>query len=164
MSDQPAHIVPFEQSHIDAVVGVGLRAWAPVFCKLQTEVPSYIYEAFYPNGWDVRQEAEIRAVCKDKETTMFVALFEDKVAGFMGLRVHAEDSMGEVYIIAVDPAHQRSGIGVALLEFALQWMREKNLSMAMVETGGDAGHAPARSAYQKAGFEQLPMARYFRAL
>jgi RimJ/RimL family protein N-acetyltransferase len=38
------------------------------------------------------------------------------------------------------------------------------MAIAMVETGGDPGHAPARAAYEKAGFRVLPLARYFRKL
>jgi hypothetical protein len=35
------------------------------------------------------------------------------------------------------------------------------MSVAMVETGGDPGHAPARRTYEKAGFGLFPTARYF---
>jgi RimJ/RimL family protein N-acetyltransferase len=34
----------------------------------------------------------------------------------------------------------------------------------MVETGADPGHAPARAAYEKAGFELMPLARFFKKL
>lgn len=47
---------------------------------------------------------------------------------------------------------------------ALAWMKSAGMSVAMVETGGDPGHAPARSTYEKAGFGVLPIARYFRKL
>jgi len=35
---------------------------------------------------------------------------------------------------------------------------------ALVETGGDPGHAPARALYGDVGFTPLPIARYFRLL
>ncbi|MET0563631.1 MAG: GNAT family N-acetyltransferase, partial [Gaiellaceae bacterium] len=38
------------------------------------------------------------------------------------------------------------------------------MDIAVVETGGDPGHAPARAAYEAAGFTLLPIARYFRLL
>jgi hypothetical protein len=38
------------------------------------------------------------------------------------------------------------------------------MTVAMVETGGDSGHAPARRDYEKAGYTLLPVARYFKAL
>ena len=36
--------------------------------------------------------------------------------------------------------------------------------VAVVETGGDPGHAPARATYAKAGFTSLPIVRYFKDL
>ena len=35
------------------------------------------------------------------------------------------------------------------------------MTTAMVETGGDPGHAPARSTYEAAGFRHFPV-KYFR--
>ena len=67
-------------------------------------------------------------------------------------------------MIAVDSDYQQRGIGVALTEFALEQMKAAGMSVAMVETGGDSGHAPARRTYEKLGFELLPIARYFKKL
>jgi ribosomal protein S18 acetylase RimI-like enzyme len=72
--------------------------------------------------------------------------------------------MGEIYMIAVDPDYQHRGIGTALVEFALDFMKVAGMSVAMVETGGDPGHAPARCTYEKVGFGLLPIARYFKKL
>jgi hypothetical protein len=38
------------------------------------------------------------------------------------------------------------------------------MTMVMVETGDDSGHAAARSAYESTGFERWPVARYFKDL
>ena len=43
-------------------------------------------------------------------------------------------------------------------------LTEAGMTMAMVETGGDPGHAPARATYEQADFTLLPIARYFKAL
>ena len=47
---------------------------------------------------------------------------------------------GEIYMIAVDPAHQRLGIANELTEHALDEMRTRHLDLAIVATGGDPGH------------------------
>jgi len=67
-------------------------------------------------------------------------------------------------MVAVEPDFQGRGIGTALTEFALEQMKDAGLSVAMVETGGDPGHSPARQTYEKAGFRLLPIARYFKKL
>lgn len=84
--------------------------------------------------------------------------------GFIAVKLDTDASMGEIYMVAVDPDFQSQGIGTALVEFALAWMKEGEISIAMVETGGDLGHNPARRTYEKTGFKPLPIARYFKKL
>jgi len=67
-------------------------------------------------------------------------------------------------MLAVDPDHQGRGIGTALTGFALDRLKDAGMKVAMVETGGDPGHAPARRVYEKAGYTLLPIARYFKNL
>jgi len=67
-------------------------------------------------------------------------------------------------MLAVDPDAQDRGTGTALTEFATGWLRDAGMRIAMVETGGDDGHAPARRVYEKADYVLLPVARYFKAL
>jgi hypothetical protein len=43
-------------------------------------------------------------------------------------------------------------------------MKNAGMAIAMVETGDDPGHAPAHHTDEKAGFELLPIARYFKKL
>jgi GNAT superfamily N-acetyltransferase len=52
----------------------------------------------------------------------------------------------------------------ALTEAATAWLRDQGATIAMVETGGDAGHAAARATYERAGFTALPVKRYFKTL
>jgi hypothetical protein len=43
-------------------------------------------------------------------------------------------------------------------------MRAGGCTLAIVATGGDTGHAPARALYDSAGFTALPLVRYYRQL
>jgi hypothetical protein len=38
------------------------------------------------------------------------------------------------------------------------------MRLAVVGTGGDSGHAPARRTYEKAGYTGLPLVRYYKHL
>jgi ribosomal protein S18 acetylase RimI-like enzyme len=75
-----------------------------------------------------------------------------------------EARSGDIEMVAVDPAYQRQGIADTLIRFAVEQMRAAGAEVAGVVTGGDPGHAPARRAYEKAGFTALPLVRYYRAL
>jgi ribosomal protein S18 acetylase RimI-like enzyme len=87
------------------------------------------------------------------------------LVGFVAIELHhPEREMGEISILGVDPDYQGSGIGSALTEFALERLEDSGMRVAMVETGGDPGHAAARRTYEKAGFTLVPIARYFKNL
>jgi ribosomal protein S18 acetylase RimI-like enzyme len=96
---------------------------------------------------------------------VWVAEVDGTAVGFVAVELHhPERSMGEISMLAVDPDHQGGGIGTALTEFALDRLKEAGMTVAMVETGGDPGHAAARRTYENAGCVLLPIARYFKNL
>ena len=103
-------------------------------------------------------------VCAAEDTNVWVAIDTGSTVGFVAVKLHVWDSMGEIYRVAVDPEFQCRGIGSAVIEFALAWMKEAGMSIAMVETGGDPGHERARHTYEKVGFELFQVARYFKKL
>lgn len=158
------HIEPYDSCQLDAVIRLSLRAWTPVFDSIQNAMNPDVYRAFYPDHWRVSQQKAVEDVCAAEDTRVWVAIDADSIVGFVAVKLHLEDSMGEIYMVAVDPDCQGRGIGSALIAFALERMKEAGMSIAMVETGGDPGHAPARHTYEKAGFELFPVARYFKKL
>lgn len=95
---------------------------------------------------------------------MWVAEIGASTVGFVAVELHPESGMGEIYMLAVDPDYQGVGVGTTLTEFALAWIQDAGMAIAMVETGGDPGHAAARRTYEKAGYGHLPIARYFKKL
>jgi len=156
-------IKPYDASHVEAVVRLSLRAWSPVFDSLKDALDPDVYQTFYPDGWRPSQEKSVRETCASTDMKLWVAIEAGTVAGFIAVRFH-ESKLGEIYMIAVDPDFQRRGIAMAMTDFAVERMKEAGMEIAMVETGGDPGHAPARAAYEKAKFRALPLARYFRKL
>jgi GNAT superfamily N-acetyltransferase len=158
------HIHPYEYRHRAAVMRLSLRAWAPVFSELEPAVAPYVFRAFYPKGWAVRQSDDIGRFLDDEPEHTLIAENDKGLAGWVGVRLHAEDCMGEIYILAVDPDAQREGVARMLLEAAFAKLRGAGMKIVMVETGDDPGHAPSRVTYESIGFERWPVARYFREL
>ncbi|QHC65495.1 GNAT family N-acetyltransferase [Rathayibacter sp. VKM Ac-2759] len=157
-------IAPYSPDDRDDLLALALRAWEPVFPLTEDAVPPFVYRAFYPDGWRARQYADLAAVLDGEPGNVDVARLDSRAAGWVCTRTHPEDSMGEVYVLAVEPALQRQGVGRALLAHALERSRAAGMSMVMVETGDDPGHEPARRAYEAEGFERWPVARYFKDL
>ena len=157
-------IEAFDGSKLDAIVGLSLRAWAPVFESLEQAMLPAVFRAFYRGDWRGAQQRAVEAVCTDPAVHVWVATEQSRVAGFVALKLHPEDQMGEIYMIAVDPDFQRRGIATRLTSHSVDFFRNAGMAIAMVETGGDPGHAPARRAYEASGFQLLPVARYFKGL
>jgi len=156
-------IEAYDDAWLEEIVALSLRAWAPVFASIERAMDADVYLAMHPD-WRVTQRASVEAACREPGMHVRVAIEASRVAGFVALRRHAEDGIGEIYMIAVDPDFQRRGIARALTDHALDWFKKEGLTVAMVETGGDPGHAPARATYESAGFRALPVAKYFKKL
>ncbi len=154
----------YDNSFRDDVLALSMRAWEPVFPKLREAVPEFVYECFYPDGWRARQTTDVGTFLDSDEERIWVAHEARRLLGFVGARVHPEDNMGEIYILAVDPAAQRRGVATALMDKANTALRDEGLAMVMVETGGDPGHSASRATYEAAGFQRWPVARYFKPL
>lgn len=158
------NIVPYERIHKEAVLDLTLRAWAPVFERMASELPAFVYEAFYPSGWEVRQRADVADLLDTEPQHIWLAFLDKVLAGFIGIRLHPEDQMGEILIIAVSPSHQHSGTSQMLMRFGEDYVRGTGSKVMMVETVDDTGHAPALRAYEAFGFQRWPVARFFKPL
>ncbi len=146
------------------LLDLSVRAWSPVFALTRPAVPQFVYQSFYPHGWRRRQLADLSALLDGEPDNVDVASLGRQVVGWVCTRIHPEDHMSEIYVLVVDPDHQRRGVGTALMNASFRRARDAGMDMVMVETGGDPGHAPARAVYEKAGFERWPVARYFKEL
>ena len=158
------HIRAFAEQDLDAIVELSLLAWEPVFASFKQVLGPQIYPIIYPD-WRKSQREGVAAAVKDatKYTTL-VAELDGVVAGFLVYELHNQDSTGEVQLLAVHPVYQNQGIGTALNVSALDRMKAAGMKLAVVGTGGEEGHAPARRSYEKAGYTPLPLVRYYKDL
>jgi ribosomal protein S18 acetylase RimI-like enzyme len=164
VTDDAIAIREFRESDLEAVVEFSLRAWAPVFASLRNVLGDDIFLRLHPH-WRASQAEAVRSSCTDDEREVFVAVTNGRPIGFVAIALNAfHERMGVIDIIGVDPDYQRRGISRRLTEIATEHMRSRGMDIAVVETGGDPGHAPARAAYESAGFTLLPIGRYFRLL
>lgn len=164
MTESAIEIRKFREGDLDTVVEFSLRAWAPVFASVRDVLGDDIFLRLHPD-WKENQAEVVRSSCTNDERDVFVAVANGRPVGFVAIALNAfHERMGVIDVIGVDPDYQRRGISLRLTEFATKHMRSRGMDIAVVETGGDPGHAPARRAYETAGFTLLPIARYFRLL
>ena len=149
-------IRPVNPDDIDALIQLSLAAWEPVFESFLQILGPNRYSLIWPD-WKSSQSEEVEKVCKDAEVN-------GCVVGYLAYKLDHKDKTGEIHLLAVHPDHQNQGIGTELNLAALGEMTERGMKMAVVGTGADPSHAPARKSYEKAGFTGLPLVRYYKDL
>ena len=163
--DAAVVIRPLRESDLDAIVELSLRAWEPVFESLRAVLGDAIFARLHRPDWRTVQAEAVRSSCTSEERDVFVAVADGRPVGFATVALNAyHEGMGVVDMIAVDPAFQRRGIATALMSRSADHMREHGMDIAVVETGGDPGHAPARAMYERSGYTALPVVRYLELL
>jgi ribosomal protein S18 acetylase RimI-like enzyme len=155
----------FEPRDEEAIVAIAVAAWAPIFCHYRERMGDGLFEAVHSN-WQGEKERQVRAACRARSrATVCVAEVVGQVVGFCTFYPDRTPGVGEIGNNAVDPAWQGRGIAPQMYEYAMEQLRALGDVAVRVHTGGDPAHAPARRAYQKAGFGVgLPEVTYYRAL
>jgi GNAT superfamily N-acetyltransferase len=150
---------------IETVVALSLAAWAPVFASFEAQLGDDVYRLVYPD-WRSAQASAVEGVCRAPDNDVWVAVVDARAVGFVAVGFVDEGAAraGELHMLAVDPAHQRAGIGGALVHRAVTAVKAQGVDLVVIATGADPGHAPARALYEKLNFNALHQARYYRKL
>jgi GNAT superfamily N-acetyltransferase len=155
----------FEESDLDPIVDLSLRAWEPVFESMREVLGDAIFTRLHAPGWRTVQEEAVRSTCTSDERDVLVAVVNEQPAGFAAVALNAfHEGMGVVDMLAVDPEYQRRGIATQLMERSVEHMRTHGMDIAAVGTGGDEGHGAARLLYESLGYTALPGVRYLKLL
>lgn len=145
--------------------GIRAAAFAPVFATFRSIVGPDI--AALGLATAEQEQAELLNAIAKPESGHGIAVAEvnNAIAGFVSWKPDIAPGIGEITLNAVDPAHGGKGVGTALYEHALAQLKAAGMQLAAVGTGGDPSHAPARRAYEKAGFSvHLPSIYMYRKL
>ncbi|HEY3378458.1 MAG TPA: GNAT family N-acetyltransferase [Armatimonadota bacterium] len=155
---------PCENADLERLHEISLLAWTPIFASFQQILGASLFAIVFPD-FRAEQWRGIEAGCRGEHgASAWVAEQDGVVVGFILLKLHGDTKIGEINYNAVHPEYQNSGIGTMMYEFALTQLREGGMRAANVGTGGDAAHAPARRAYEKVGFQPLPLVNYYMEL
>jgi GNAT superfamily N-acetyltransferase len=140
-------------------------AFTPVFASFRQILGAELADIAQANS-DAEQAQYLASIlAPDSEWELYVATQDDLVVGFVSMHLNHTTTVGEIGLNAVHPDWAGAGIGTMLYTFALDRMRTAGMRAATVSTGGDDSHAPARRAYQKAGFAVgIPSIWYCQAL
>jgi hypothetical protein len=77
-----------------------------VFGSIEQVLDTDVYQAFYPQQWQVSQRKSVVDVCEAADTRVWIAFEADAVAGFVVVKLHGDEKMGEIEMVGVDPDFQ----------------------------------------------------------
>lgn len=155
-------VIPVENKYIEDACEIAIKAWEYVRKSQKELMGEDIYNLVFDN-WQEIKKATVRQFLEKKMG--FIALCDNKVAGFACYDIDYKLSLGELHENAV--SYDMRGLGIAgkMHHAILDLFKEKKLKYAKVTTGLDDGHAPARRAYEKLGFKlNLPKVLYYQKL
>ncbi len=158
--DYEVVIKKYEEKYEKEVCDLVIKAWTPLREVARGELGDKIYDTIFSDWQDKKCKGVIDEM---KSTDSYVAIIEDKLVGFIYYKVNGK--VGVIGENAVSPGYKGRGIAQKLYKVVLDKMKEQGAEIATVYTGLDDGHAPARKAYEKAGFkENLKHISYYKVL
>ncbi len=153
----------YQEDDYSEVMDISILAFEPIFTSFQSILGQNIFPILYPD-WRKSQRDGIAKVMEEERYEVWVGELDGRLIAFLVIEYQQEDLTGEIQLLAVHPGFQMHGYGTEMNFFALQKMKERGMRLAVVATGGDAAHTPARKSYEKAGFVGLPLVRYYKEL
>ena len=150
--DPEINFIVAQIEDLDMLEEIRQKAFQPIFESFRKILGDTIYEhAQLPE--DIAQKDLLRALFdEDSVWQTWKVLSDEKVIGFISVRLDKAARVGEIGLNAIDPDFGQQGIGTCMYHFAVDVMKEAGMKVATVATGGDPAHLPARKAYRKAGF------------
>ena len=165
LSSSPVTLRAYRATDLPALLDIAVAAWGPIYALYLDLLGPELFAIVYTD-WQTEKRRQIESACQGEHgAKVIVAERDGQPIGFVSYYINHETGVGEIGNNAVAPQHQGEGVGQRLYEQALAAMRQEGMRCASVDTGLDAAHAPARRAYEKAGFQRgLPGITYFRKL
>jgi len=157
-------IRPGNASDLQAVVEIAKTAWEKVYAGYKEQIGEELFNGFYSKWKDIKASEICDSVMSGK-WRLYVTEKDGEIAAFITIMINKEEKTGIIGNNAVHPKFQGLGLGTKQYNYVLDVMKNEGVLYAKVTTGGDEAHAPARRAYEKAGFSaKIPSVTYYMKL
>ncbi len=143
----------YKPEDLEEIKRIGQAAWQPIYDMYENNV--YGPELFKALGIDRTKDKgdQIESHATKYPNWLYVCEEDGKIVGFATFFLYPDKNHGEIGNNAVDPNCGLRGKGQEMYAAILERFRQEGLAYAKVNTGLDDAHAPARRAYERAGFD-----------
>lgn len=158
------HAEPADQRRIDEIA---IACWSPIHASFEALMGPVMYAAVTNRDgqWRQRKTQQIRDHFARTPDCVWVVEDGGQVLAFVTFRLDGDRQVGEIGNNGVHPDFAGHGWGTFMYRHVLRRFREVGLKYALVGTGLDEGHAPARRAYEAVGFDRsVPKVEYWQEL
>ena len=154
----------YRPADLPTLMDIGNRAWRGIYQMYRQAFGEELFTVNMPGVDHVKGE-QIKQHCTAYPGQVYVCEENDAIAGFITFSMDRQKGIGQIGNNAVDPDCGLKGIGQQMYQAALERFRAEGMTHAKVQTGLDDAHAPARRAYERAGFNiKVEDVTYFRKL
>lgn len=150
-------IRPLRPEDIARIEDIAVAAWAPIYEHYQELQQQALGAVARPARLESKRQ-QVRDFATSHPDWVLVSELSGEVVGFITYTFDREHKIGVIGNNAVAPEHCGKGIGSKQYAKVLEIFRAQGMIFAAVTTGLDDAHAPARRAYEKAGF--VPVFRH----
>ena len=145
-------IRPYVPDDLDTIADIGNRAWRAIYHMFRQAYGDALFATIVPDEHTSKGQ-QIRAHAEHHPEWIFICEEEGCTVGFISFRLDEDKGIGTIGNNAVDPDCGLKGIGQQMYSAVLQHFKQQGMRFAKVQTGLDDAHAPARRAYERAGFD-----------
>jgi ribosomal protein S18 acetylase RimI-like enzyme len=163
----PMEIRPYQSADLPTLVDLTIEVFGPFYEQsFRSMVPADVFLHQHGSWADDYRESVPKLHDPDHHKHVSVAVGDTggMILGYIAWVIDPERRHGDIDIVAVRESARGRGVGRRLCEEAMRFMRERNIEVVGLGTGGDSFHAPARALYESLGFHLIPVAVYMRAL
>lgn len=153
----------YKSDDLEAVMAIANQAWQPIRKMSREALGDFISDILNPAGDAKSKGLQVKEQIESGLYRIAVCEHENRIAGFITYRIDGDAA--EICNNAVDGKLGLKGIGQMMYRYVLDECRKANAKFVKVTTGLDHAHAPARRAYERAGFKKhLDSITYFMEL
>ena len=153
----------YKSEDLAKVMEIANIAWRPIRQMSRETLGDTIADILNPAGDDCSKGLQVKAQIESGQWGIAVCEHEGEVVGFITYSING--IWGEICNNGALTSTGLKGIGQTMYKFVMEEFRKAGVKVAKVTTGLDWAHAPARRAYERAGFKKhLDSTTYYMEL
>jgi predicted GNAT family acetyltransferase len=153
----------YRNEDLAKVMEIANIAWRPIRQMSREALGDTIADILSPAGDECSKGLQVKAQIESGQWGIAICEHEGEIVGFITYSINGV--WGEICNNGALTSTGLKGIGQTMYKFVMEEFRKAGVKVAKVTTGLDWAHAPARRAYERAGFKKhLDSTTYYMEL